>query len=121
MSRTSLLIAAALSAAALAPGQADAQAAIMSLNSIGTADLPHADCMRRAKTAIRDADLEYFDTTSEAVWGRTSSHRDMVAIYCLKSHDVAVFAAGSPTGRGSVTAPLVDRLVKAWQDLSQER
>jgi len=104
---------------ALNQGQANAQAAIMSLNSIGTGDLPHADCMRRAKNTIREAELEYFDTTSEAVWGRTSSHRDMVAVYCLKSHDVAVFVAGSPTGRGSVTAPLVDRLVKAWQDLSR--
>ena len=40
----------------------------------------------------------------------------MVSIYCLKSHDVAIFAAASPTGRGSVTGPLVDRLVKSWQD-----
>jgi hypothetical protein len=112
-------MAAVLAAAALAPGKANAQAAIMSLNSIGTGDLPHADCMKRARAAIREADLEYFDTTSEAVWGRNSSHRDMVAVYCLKSHDVAVFAAASPTGRGSVTAPLVDRLVKAWQDLSK--
>jgi hypothetical protein len=115
--KTSALTAAVLAAALLAPAAAHAQgAAIMSLNSIGTGDLPHADCMRKAKNVIRDAGFEYFDTTSEAVWGRTDSHRDMVSIYCLKSHDVAIFAAASPTGRGSVTGPLVDRLVKSWQD-----
>jgi len=119
VTRTSLLLAIVVAVVALAPAKAGAQSAIMSLNSIGTSDLPHADCMKRARAAIREADLEYYDTTSEAVWGRNSSHRDMVAIYCLKSHDVAVFAAASPTGRGSVTAPLVDRLVKAWQDLSR--
>lgn len=117
MYKTSALTAAVLAAALLAPAAAHAQgAAIMSLNSIGTGDLPHADCMRKAKNVIRDAGFEYFDTTSEAVWGRTDSHRDMVSIYCLKSHDVAIFAAASPTGRGSVTGPLVDRLVKSWQD-----
>ena len=117
MYNTSALTAAILAAALLAPAAAHAQgAAIMSLNSIGTGDLPHADCMRKAKNVIRDAGFEYFDTTSEAVWGRTDSHRDMVSIYCLKSHDVAIFAAASPTGRGSVTGPLVDRLVKSWQD-----
>jgi hypothetical protein len=115
--KTFALTAAVLAAALLAPAAAHAQgAAIMSLNSIGTGDLPHADCMRKAKNVIRDAGFEYFDTTSEAVWGRTDSHRDMVSIYCLKSHDVAIFAAASPTGRGSVTGPLVDRLVKSWQD-----
>jgi hypothetical protein len=115
--KTFALTAAILAAALLAPAAAHAQgAAIMSLNSIGTGDLPHADCMRKAKNVIRDAGFEYFDTTSEAVWGRTDSHRDMVSIYCLKSHDVAIFAAASPTGRGSVTGPLVDRLVKSWQD-----
>ena len=117
MYKTFALTAAILAAALLAPAAAHAQgAAIMSLNSIGTGDLPHADCMRKAKNVIRDAGFEYFDTTSEAVWGRTDSHRDMVSIYCLKSHDVAIFAAASPTGRGSVTGPLVDRLVKSWQD-----
>jgi hypothetical protein len=119
--KTSALTAAVLAAALLAPAAAHAQgAAIMSLNSIGTGDLPHADCMRKAKNVIRDAGFEYFDTTSEAVWGRTDSHRDMVSIYCLKSHDVAIFAAASPTGRGSVTGPLVDRLVKSWQDLGDD-
>ena len=117
MYKTSALTVAVLAAALLAPAAAHAQgAAIMSLNSLGTGDLPHADCMRKAKNVIRDAGFEYFDTTSEAVWGRTDSHRDMVSIYCLKSHDVAIFAAASPTGRGSVTGPLVDRLVKSWQD-----
>ena len=121
MYKTSALTAAVLAAALLAPAAAHAQgAAIMSLNSIGTGDLPHADCMRKAKNVIRDAGFEYFDTTSEAVWGRTDSHRDMVSIYCLKSHDVAIFAAASPTGRGSVTGPLVDRLVKSWQDLGDD-
>jgi len=119
--KTFALTAAILAAALLAPAAAHAQgAAIMSLNSIGTGDLPHADCMRKAKNVIRDAGFEYFDTTSEAVWGRTDSHRDMVSIYCLKSHDVAIFAAASPTGRGSVTGPLVDRLVKSWQDLGDD-
>jgi hypothetical protein len=119
--KTSALTAAVLAAALLAPATAHAQgAAIMSLNSIGTGDLPHADCMRKAKNVIRDAGFEYFDTTSEAVWGRTDSHRDMVSIYCLKSHDVAIFAAASPTGRGSVTGPLVDRLVKSWQDMADD-
>jgi len=119
--KTSALTAAVLAAALLAPAAAHAQgAAIMSLNSIGTGDLPHADCMRKAKNVIRDAGFEYFDTTSEAVWGRTDSHRDMVSIYCLKSHDVAIFAAASPTGRGSVTGPLVDRLVKSWQDMADD-
>ena len=117
MHKLSGLVMAAVAALLLAPAAAHAQgAAIMSLNSIGTGDLPHADCMRKAKNVIRDAGFEYFDTTSEAVWGRTDSHRDMVSIYCLKSHDVAIFAAASPTGRGSVTGPLVDRLVKSWQD-----
>ena len=121
MYKTFALTAAILAAALLAPAAAHAQgAAIMSLNSIGTGDLPHADCMRKAKNVIRDAGFEYFDTTSEAVWGRTDSHRDMVSIYCLKSHDVAIFAAASPTGRGSVTGPLVDRLVKSWQDLGDD-
>lgn len=121
MYKTSALTAAVLAAALLAPAAAHAQgAAIMSLNSIGTGDLPHADCMRKAKNVIRDAGFEYFDTTSEAVWGRTDSHRDMVSIYCLKSHDVAIFAAASPTGRGSVTGPLVDRLVKSWQDMADD-
>ena len=111
-------VAAALAAALLISVQAKAQNAIMSLNSIGTRDLPHADCMKRARSAIKEAGFDYFDTTSEAVWGRTNSNRDMVSIYCLKSHDVAIFAAGSPTGRGSVSEPLVNRLVKAWQKLS---
>ena len=65
MYKTSALTAAVLAAALLAPAAAHAQgAAIMSLNSIGTGDLPHADCMRKAKNVIRDAGFEYFDTTS---------------------------------------------------------
>ncbi len=111
--------AAVLAAAVFAPAHANAQAAIMSLNSVSTEDLPQADCMKRGRSAIEDAGFEYFDTTTEAVWGRTNGHRDMVAVYCLKSHDVAVFAASSPTGRGKVTAPLVDRLVESWQKLGK--
>lgn len=115
----SICMAVMLAAALLAPVRANAQAAIMSLNSIGTRDLPHADCMKRARAAIKEAGFDYFDTTTEAVWGRTNNNRDMVSIYCLKTHDVAIFAAGSPTGRGSVSEPLVNRLVKAWQTLSK--
>ena len=33
---------------------------------------------------------------------------------------MAIFAAASPTGRGSVTGPLVDRLVKSWQDMADD-
>jgi len=111
---------AAVLALLLVSGEAKAQnAAIMSLNSISLGDLDHDGCMKRAKQAIAEAGFEYFDTTSEAVWGRTYSHRDMVSIYCPSTGNIAVFAAGSPTGKGSVTAPLVDRLVEAWQNLNK--
>jgi hypothetical protein len=113
----SFAIAAALAAVLIASPQAKAQnAAIMSLNSIGLGELSHDNCMKRAKETVAEAGFEYFDTTTEAVWGRTYSHRDMVSVYCPKNGNIAVFAAGSPTGKGSVTAPLVDRLVEAWQN-----
>jgi len=89
--------------------------AIMSLNNRVTDDLSHEACMRRARAAIREAGFRYHDTTSEAVWGTAHDRRDMVAIYCLTTRDVAVFAAASPTGDGKVTAPLVDALTDAWE------
>jgi len=132
------LLAALISAALVSPARLQAQtpipldaqgavqlhyaqaAAFMSLNSIATNHLPQQQCMSRAKAAIAAAGFEFFDESLEAVWGRTTSHRDMVAVYCPASHDIALFAAASPTGLGSVTGPLVDRMVEAWQKLSKE-
>jgi hypothetical protein len=88
--------------------------AIMTLNNRPTKDLSQDECMRKARTTIRKAGFAYHDTTSEAVWGLANDRRDMVAIYCLKSTPVAVFAGASPTGKGSVTEPLVDRLTDEW-------
>ena len=111
------VLAAALVAALLGPAQADG-VAMMSLNSVATDKLPHADCMTRARAAIEAAGFSYFDTTTEAVWGQANDHRDMVSVYCPKSTFIAVFAAGSPTGQGSVTEPLVNRLIAAWRKLN---
>lgn len=106
--------AAILAIAAFGPAPAQA-GAIMSLNNRVTDDLSHEACMKRARAAIREAGFRYHDTTSEAVWGTAHDRRDMVAIYCLTTRDVAVFAAASPTGDGKVTAPLVDALTDAWE------
>jgi hypothetical protein len=106
--------AAILAAATLTSAPAHA-GAIMSLNNRVTDDLPHEDCMRRARATIKDAGFRYHDTTSQAVWGTAHDRRDMVAIYCLTTRDIAVFAAASPTGDGKVTEPLVDRLTDAWE------
>jgi len=107
-------VAAVLTAfATFAPAPASA-GAIMSLNNRATNDMSHEECMRKAAAAIRRAGFKYHDTTSEAVWGLANNSRDMVAIYCPTTRDIAIFVAGSPTGRGAVTEPLVDRLTDEW-------
>lgn len=110
-----ILSAAAILAAATFTAAPASAGAIMSLNNRVTDDLPHKDCMRRAREAIRDAGFRYHDTTSQAVWGTANNRRDMVAIYCLTTRDIAVFAAASPTGDGKITEPLVDRLTDSWE------
>ena len=113
-----LCSAALVAAFVLAHGPAHA-AAIMTLNNRVTKDLTHADCMKRARSAISRAGLQYYDTTDEAVWGMANGRRDMVAVYCLTTADVVVFAAASPTGQGKVTEPLVNRVIDAWEALSR--
>jgi hypothetical protein len=109
-----LPIAVALLAAPLAAAPAAAQS-IMSLNHVVTANMPHATCMARANRTLSAAQLRYHDTTSEAVWGLSQDGQYMVSIYCLKTRDVAVFAA---TGaQGSVTGSLITRMINAWQGL----
>jgi len=71
--------------------------------------------MSRAGRTITAAGLLYHDTTSEAQSGLTQDRLYMVSIYCLTTRDVAVFAA---TGaEGSVTGPLITRMLNAWRDL----
>ena len=115
-------VAAVLTAfATFAPAPASA-GAIMSLNNRVTNDMSHeewvderaVEWLRKAAAAIRRAGFKYHDTTSEAVWGLANNSRDMVAIYCPTTRDIAIFVAGSPTGRGAVTEPLVDRLTDEW-------
>ena len=95
-----------------AAGQANAQSPIMSVNHIVTNNLPHYECMRRASYTLRLADTPQFDTTSEAVWGRTRDGRYMVTIYCLTTRDVAMIAAAG--ANGNITSNLVDGLIAAW-------
>jgi hypothetical protein len=108
-----------LAAALLAPAHARAQAAFMSLNSLPTHHLPQKRCLSRAKAALQAAGFAFFDASTEAIWGLTSDHHDMLAIYCPTSNDIVVFAAASPTGNGSSTGPLVERMVEAWQKLGK--
>jgi hypothetical protein len=104
--------AAGLAAVLLAAAPAAAQS-IMTLNHVVTEGLPHADCMSRAGRTLQAAGFVYHDTTSEAQWAVTPDRAYMVAIYCLRSRDVAVLAA---TGAdGSVTSTLVSRISAQWQ------
>jgi hypothetical protein len=105
--------AAAVLAAVLFAGQANAQSPIMSVNHIVTNNMPHYECMRRAANTLRIADTPQFDTTSSAVWGRSRDGRYMVTIYCLTTRDVAMVAAAGQYG--NVTASLVDGIMAAWQ------
>jgi len=111
--RTAIAAAALAAATSLISAPASA-GAIMSLNNRSTNDMTHKECMRKARDTIRRAGFQYHDTTSEAVWGLANDRRDMVSIYCPTTRDIAIFVAGSPTGRGSVTEPLVDRLTDIW-------
>lgn len=86
---------------------------IMTLNNITTEGMAHAECMSRAAATIDRAGFLYHDTTSEAVWGRTHDGRFMVAIYCLTTRDVAVFAVAGPHGEG--TSSNNRRLTTAWR------
>ena len=110
-----LRLAAALLAAPFLAVPAAAQS-IMTLNHIVTDNMPHAECMSRANRTLQAAGLLYHDTTSEAVWGLSQDRQYMVSIYCLKTRDVAVFAA---TGaEGSITGSLVTSMTNAWQGLA---
>ena len=111
--RTALAAATLAAAATFAAAPANA-GAIMSLNNRSTNDMTHKECMQKARDTIRKAGFRYHDTTSEAVWGLANDRRDMVSIYCPTTRDIAIFVAGSPTGRGAVTEPLVDRLTDIW-------
>ena len=104
--------AAAVLAAVLFAGHADAQGPIMSVNHIVTNNLPHYECMRRAANTLRIADTPQFDTTSSAVWGRTRDGQYIVTIYCLTTRDVAMVAAAG--AYGNVTSSLVDGILAAW-------
>lgn len=107
---------AAFAALPLLAAPAAAQS-IMTLNHIVTDNMPHAECMSRASRTIQAAGLLYHDTTSEALWGLSQDRLYMVAIYCLRTRDVAVFAA---TGaEGSITGSLVTSMTNAWQGLAQ--
>ena len=107
--------AAVLAATAFVSAPANA-GAIMTLNNRPLSDMSQSECMRRAARIIRSAGFRYHDTTSEAVWGTAHERRDMVSIYCPKSREIAIFVAASPTGEGSVTEPLVNRLTDAWDN-----
>ena len=104
---------AALFTALLAPAPASAQAA-MSFNHFVTDDLPHAQCMAKARTTMRKARLSLLEPTSEAVWAETSDRNKLASIYCLKSRDVAVVSVAGK--RVSETRPILDRLMSAWRD-----
>lgn len=104
---------AALAAVTFASAPAGA-GAIMSVNNITTDKMSHEECMKLAARVVKDAGFRYHDTTSQAVWATANDRRDMVMIYCPTSRDIAIFAAASPTGRGEVTEPLVDRMTEAW-------
>lgn len=89
--------------------------AIMTLNNRPISDMSNKECMRRAASTIKKAGFRYHDTTAEAVWGLANDRRDMVAIYCPKSTPtIAVFVSASPTGKGAVTEPLVDKMTDEW-------
>ncbi len=67
----------------------------------------------RPERTLQAAGLTYYDTTSEAQWAVTQDRAYMVAIYCLRTRDVAVLAA---TGaEGSTTSSLVSRVAEQWQ------
>jgi hypothetical protein len=100
-------------AALLALAPASAQAA-MSFNHFVTDDLPHAQCMAKARTTMRKARLSLLEPTSEAVWAETSDRNKLAAIYCLKTRDVAVVTVAGK--RTSETRPILDRLMSAWRD-----
>ena len=114
--RTSLAAALVALPALAAPAAAQS---IMSLNHVVTNSMPHAECMDRANRTLSAAGLRYHDTTSEAQWGLSQDGQYMVSIYCLKTRDIAVFAA---TGaQGAVTGSLITRMINAWQGLDAGR
>ena len=103
-----------LAAVAFVPAPASA-GAIMSVNNRSLDDVSTEQCLRRARATIKSAGFKYHDATSQAIWGLANDGRDMVVIYC-PTREIAIFVAASPTGKGSVTEPLVNRLTDAWSD-----
>lgn len=100
-------------AALLAPAPASAQAA-MSFNHYVTDEMPHAQCMAKARTVMRKARLSLLEPTSEAIWAETSDRNKLASIYCLKSRDVAIITVAGK--RITETRPILDRLMSAWRD-----
>jgi hypothetical protein len=100
-------------AGALFPAPVLAQSAL-SINHYVTDDMPHDQCMDRARRVIREAGLSSLPKTSEAMWGETSDRRVLASIYCLKTRDVAVIAVAGR--RLDDTRPILQRLMKTWGD-----
>jgi hypothetical protein len=107
----SALAASALACAVSAAAPAGAQ--IMSLNHVVTNGLPHDECMRRAAATILNIGFNSIGATSEAHWGRSPDQRFTVAIYCLKTRDVAMFAVDGPDR--NIASETISRLLGAWR------
>lgn len=105
---------AAALAATAAFAAAPAGAQIMSLNHVVTDGLPHDECMRRAADTILNIGFRSIGSTSEAQWGRSQDDLYSVAIYCLRTRDVAVLAVNGPDR--NITSATVSRLLTAWRN-----
>ncbi len=101
-------------AAALLLAAAPAGAQIMSLNHVVTDGLSHDECMRRAADTILNIGFRSIGSTSEAQWGKSQDDLYSVAIYCLRTRDVAVFAVNGPDR--NITSATVSRLLTAWRN-----
>jgi hypothetical protein len=100
-------------AGVLIPAPVQAQSAL-SMNHFVTDDMPHEDCMSKARRTMRSAKLSLLSPTSETVWGESANRNTLAAIYCLKSRDVALFAVSGR--RLDDTRPVLNRMLDAWKD-----
>jgi hypothetical protein len=100
-------------AGVLVPAPVHAQSAL-SMNHFVTDDMPHEDCMAKARRVMRAARLQMLSPTSETIWAETSNRNTLAAIYCLKSRDIALFAVAGR--RLDDTRPVLNRMVDAWRD-----
>ncbi len=110
-SRVASAIRRAVLAGLIAVVAGPAFATSITLNHEPIGAMSQADCIERARNALRAAGLSLLNATTNVAFAETGQY--IVAIYCVPQQSTVVVTAAGP--EVSQTDPLVTRVLDAWR------